>query len=220
MNEEEIIQQRMDNEKKGDGGFEKSEQQLAMEAEEADRKKYGRYWVWEGYFNDRNKEEWEVAAEALKHVNEMVIQDIEDFLLLKAFKGQKPKQIQAIIDNDHNERIQNQKKLLGKDGERYEEEQKIENKKRKFMEGIRPPQYWNFIDDSPDGVKVKHVLRSAADPRISYSDGRIEKILDTCEKIGMGLASHEDVKWNQLTKYSLTIFEQEFNTLKENLQKA
>ena len=105
MNEEEIIQQRMDNEKKGDGGFEKSEQQLAMEAEEADRKKYGRYWIWEGYFNDRNKEEWEVAAEALKHVNEMVIQDIEDFLLLKAFKGQKPKQIQAIIDNDHNERI-------------------------------------------------------------------------------------------------------------------
>lgn len=69
----------------------------------------------------------------------MVIQDIEDSILLQAFKGQKPSQIQAVIDNDHTERIQNQKKLLGKDGEKYEEEQKVENKKRKFMDTIRPP---------------------------------------------------------------------------------
>ena len=64
------------------------------------------------------------------------------------------------------------------------------------MEGLRPPHYWNFVDDSPEGVRVKHVLRSAADPRLSYTDGRIEKILDTVEKIGMNLAGHEDVKWN------------------------
>jgi hypothetical protein len=31
----------------------------------------------------------------------MVIQDIEDYILLKAFKGQKPKQIQTTIDHDH-----------------------------------------------------------------------------------------------------------------------
>ena len=23
--------------------------------EEAERKKYGRYWIWEGYFNDKNR---------------------------------------------------------------------------------------------------------------------------------------------------------------------
>jgi hypothetical protein len=75
------------------------------------------------------------------------------------------------------------------------------------MEGLRPPNYWNFFEDSPEGTKVKHVLRSAADPKAAYSDGRIEKILDSIEKIGKHLSSHEDVKWTQLTKYSLTIFE-------------
>jgi hypothetical protein len=35
----------------------------------------------------------------------MVIQDIEDSILLEAFKGQKKSQIQATIDNDHQERI-------------------------------------------------------------------------------------------------------------------
>jgi len=54
----------------------------------------------------------------------------------------------------------NQKKLLGKDGEKYEEEQKLENKKRKFMEGLRPPLYWNFFEDGNESTKVKHVLRS------------------------------------------------------------
>jgi hypothetical protein len=86
-----------------------------------------------------------------------------------------------VIDNDHQERILNQKKLLGKDGEKYEEEQKVENKKRKFMEGLRPPLYWNFFEDGSDGKKVQHVLRSAADPTKAYSDGRIEKIIGSIE---------------------------------------
>jgi hypothetical protein len=37
MNEAEIVMQRMENEKAG-GGFEKSEQQIALEAAESDRK--------------------------------------------------------------------------------------------------------------------------------------------------------------------------------------
>ena len=86
-----------------------------------------------------------------------------------------------IIDNDHQERILNQKKLLGKDGEKYEEEQKVENKKRKFMESMRPPVVWNFFESGAEGTKVKHVLRSAADPTKSYTDGRIQKIIGSIE---------------------------------------
>ena len=55
MTESEIVQQRMDNEKSG-AGIEKSDHQKEQEAEEADRKAYGRYWIWDGYFNERNKD--------------------------------------------------------------------------------------------------------------------------------------------------------------------
>ena len=89
MTEAEVVQQRMDNEKSG-GGIEKSEHQKEQEAEDNDRKKYGRYWIWDGYFNERNKDQWLETANDLKNVNDMVIQDIEDAILLQAFKGQKP----------------------------------------------------------------------------------------------------------------------------------
>ena len=81
MTEEEIVAQRMENEKDG-GGFQKSEAQIAAEEEEKERKIYGRHWVWDGYFNERNKDQWLETAEDLKHVNDMVLQDIEDYILL------------------------------------------------------------------------------------------------------------------------------------------
>jgi hypothetical protein len=71
----------MENEKTG-GHIEKSEQQLELEAAEKDRKQYGRFWIWDGYFNERNKDLWLETAEDLKNVNDMVIQDIEDSILL------------------------------------------------------------------------------------------------------------------------------------------
>lgn len=81
MNHEEIIAQRMENEKTG-AHIQKSEAQIEAEAEELDRLTYGRFWVWDGYFNERNKELWLETAEMLKNVNDMVIQDIEDSILL------------------------------------------------------------------------------------------------------------------------------------------
>lgn len=72
MTEEEIIAMKMENEK-NNGGIEKSEAQIAAEEEERERKIYGRYWIWDGYFNERNKEQWLETAEQLKHVNDMVL---------------------------------------------------------------------------------------------------------------------------------------------------
>jgi hypothetical protein len=87
------------------------------------------------------------------------------------------------------------------------------------MEGLRPPNYWNFVEDCDPSKKVKHVLRAGADPTKAYSDGRIEKIIGNIELIGKNLSSHEEVRWRTLMKYCLSIFEKEFSTLKENLSK-
>jgi len=70
-----------------------------MEAKE--REKYGRYWIWEGYFNEKNKDKWLETAEALKHINDHVIQDIQDFIMLEAFKGVKKDKLKTFIDGDH-----------------------------------------------------------------------------------------------------------------------
>jgi hypothetical protein len=66
---------------------------------------YGRFWIWEGYFNEKNKEKWLECAEALKHVNDHVLQDIEDFIILKGFGREKPDKIRQLIDEDHRTRI-------------------------------------------------------------------------------------------------------------------
>jgi len=66
-----------------------SEEQKKQHLEEAERKKFGRYWIWELYFNQKNEAKWLKTAEDLKHVNDQVIEDIEDYILLEAFKPMK-----------------------------------------------------------------------------------------------------------------------------------
>jgi len=42
----------------------------------------------------------------LKHINEHVLQDIEDFIILKGFGKQKrPEALKEVIENDHKQRI-------------------------------------------------------------------------------------------------------------------
>jgi hypothetical protein len=66
---------------------------------------------------------------------------------------------------------------MPKDGEDYEIKALEHMKRRRFMNEVRPPMYWNFFEDGPDIIRVKHVLRHNAKPTESYSDGRVEKIL-------------------------------------------
>lgn len=129
-----------------------------------------------------------------------MIQDIEDFILLEAFKGQKPKQIEAFIENDHKERISNEKVMMSKDADQFEARAIQHIKKRKFMNEIRPPVYWNFFEDGPEEERVKHVLRHNAKPTDAYCDGRVEKILTAIEEIGMNLQRYEESKWTVLRK--------------------
>lgn len=73
---------------------EKEEQEAAERAEREERervekliKKFGRKFVWEGYFNQEQEEKWVKASEMFKHINEHVQQDLEDYILLRGFKA-------------------------------------------------------------------------------------------------------------------------------------
>lgn len=66
---------------------------------------YGRYWMWDGYFNEKNQQMWLDTAEQLKHVNNHVLQDIEDYILLQGFKKERPDKVKEAIELDHQARI-------------------------------------------------------------------------------------------------------------------
>lgn len=53
LTEEEIYLKRMSDEANVDLLF-LSDEQKKQHLEEAERKKFGRYWVWEGYYNEKN----------------------------------------------------------------------------------------------------------------------------------------------------------------------
>jgi len=50
MTEEEIIAQQLE----GQGDSNLSEAQIAAKKEEEERKKYGRFWIWDSYFSEKN----------------------------------------------------------------------------------------------------------------------------------------------------------------------
>ena len=64
-----------------------SEYQHEKEHERAEIEQYGRMWIWEGYFAENQHEAWMLVAKKLRHVNDHVLQDIEDAILLQGFKG-------------------------------------------------------------------------------------------------------------------------------------
>ena len=87
------------------------------------------------------------------------------------------------------------------------EDGKLADKKRAFMDNLRPDQRcWNFEIDEEES-KVDHVLRVGADPRKSYIDGRIEKLLDKVEKMGTHLRVYQEQRWTMLNQLTWEIFE-------------
>ena len=54
------------------------------------------------------------------------------------------------------------------------EKANADNKRRKFLNQLRPPGYWNFFEDCKEENKTQHVLRFDAKPKECYSDGRID----------------------------------------------
>jgi hypothetical protein len=106
---------------------------------------------------------------------------------------------------------------MPKDGDEYEAKALENMKKRRFMNEVRPPMYWNFFEDGPEMSKVKHVLRHNAKPTECYLDKRVEKILTAIEEIGMNLQNYEKERWEVLRKHTVVIFIQEFADYKKQL---
>lgn len=159
-----------------------SEAQKQAAAEKKEREEYGRFWIWEGYFNEKNKDMWLDTAEMLKHINDHVLQDIEDAILLEGFKGQKG--INSVINVDVQQRIKDEKTLKKDEGQEYYENALKLNDKRKKLDTMRPPFCWNFFDDAIDPeARPKHVLRAEAKPLSEdiYVDGRVQKIMENLE---------------------------------------
>lgn len=188
MTEEELAAKRLkDRENAADLGL--TEEQLAAKEEAKLRAIYGRFWVWEGYFNERKMDQWMETAEMLKHVNPHVLQDIEDSILLKGFGKEKPEKIKNMIESNHQLKNADSLKLLGNlENEEAAEEQKTTDEKRRFMLPLRPSEkIWNFFEDCAPEDKTKHVLRFNAKPEAAYCDGRIEEITNNLSEIAMNL---------------------------------
>ena len=56
---------------------------------------------------------------------------------------------------------------------------------------------------------MEHVLRHNANPKESYKDGRVDKILLAIEELAMGLTKFEDGNWKRLTESAIKIFKDE-----------
>lgn len=115
-----------------------------------------RTWIWESYFaeTDENKQAWLAGAEALRHINVQVLEDIEDYILLKGFKGIDGVRTVADIDRmiasdlaEKRERLRVQVEDAKEDPDPIEEG-KHEDKKRKFAVKNRPHEkVWSLLED-------------------------------------------------------------------------
>jgi hypothetical protein len=145
------------------------------------RKLYGRFWTWKDYLPENTKEDVLDGAEAVRHVNISVKQDIWDFLITE---GMRPR----LKGNPHSK----ENKLLMQ--EYLASKKKVEeDDKKKYPEDQRAPKLWN----NPD-IEKDHQHRVNADPKICYVDGRIEQLLNLVDRLAIQLASYNKDRWDEL----------------------
>ena len=65
---------------------------------------------------------------------------------------------------------------------------------------------------------MEHVLRHNENPKKSYKDGRVDKILLAIEELVMGLTKFEDGNWKRLTESAIKIFKDENELAKKKEQ--
>lgn len=91
------------------------------------------------------------------------------------------------------------------------EESKIEDAKRKFVEPMRPNnRIWNFVEDVNP---TPHLLRANADPNAAYIDGRVGKLLEIIELLGIHIKNYSSENWKRLGDYTWLIFNEEENEI-------
>ena len=202
-------------------------------AEEAEIEKYGRKWIWQGYISENRKEDWLNTAEKLRHVNDHVISDIQDYIMLQVF-GTKQMKDRKVIDEKVDSLIIETEKAKASDDA---DQPKKVVEKRKFEMTLRPPFVWNFFEtraDREEKMKIQneketykkeqekeqeegpeekpYLINAFANPKICYDNetelhgNRVEAILKDLDSLTYNLKNHEDAKWKTLTKLCIEIF--------------
>ncbi len=181
---------------------------------------YGRTWIWETFYreDDVNQQAWLAGAGFLRKINDQVLEDIEDYLQLKAWtQGSQPVQVEAItarIQKDlaqRREREAMEMATTARDTEDEKEEDQNdkavnEDKRRRFITNFRPHErVWNFVEED-EATRLPHLLRAAADPTKAYIDGRVEKLLEVIMGMGQHLSSHQSDESKHHNNMTLEIF--------------
>lgn len=213
------------------------EEQLRQEQEqkrkeEIEIEKYGRQWIWQGYIGENRKENWIDTAETMRHINEHVLQDIQDFILIQAYGPKMAKdrkaineKVEGLLEESEGPKVNEDKKQL--------EEIKL---KRKFEMMHRPPYVWNFFETRTDKeIKMKmkeeeedkkektvkddktekpYLINAFANPEECYKneeaiqENRVKKVLKELDSLTYNLKNHEEAKWKTLTKLCIEIFKE------------
>lgn len=195
-------------------------------------KKYGRKWYWQNYISENRKGDWNNTAEDLRHINGLVIQDIQDFILIEGFSKAKQANRKALSEDIE--------QLLVVKGENKDskEEYAQAKKRRDFELSLRPPLVWNFVEtriDQEEKIKLEDPLKANqeeldrqegeskeedepylinhnANPVLCYQyeetihTNRVQKFLKDLDNLTYNLKNHEAQKWKTLVDLCIDIF--------------
>jgi hypothetical protein len=200
--------------------------------DEEEFKKYGRKWIWQNYISENRKNDWLKVAENLRHINDHVIQDIQDQILILGFPKQKQTNRTAIKE-EVDDLLINSNKVVNKDSKEEVTEVK---KKRDFEMSLRPPYVWNFFEtriDQEEKVKLQndfeekdqekteadtedeepYLINHNAEPQRCYKfeeevlhHNRVTEFIKDMESLTYNLKTHEEAKWKTLTDLCIEIF--------------
>jgi hypothetical protein len=228
MEEKEEPEEDIDEEEKAQREYRKQKEQ-----EEREMKQYGRRWIWQNYISENRKKDWEDVATGLMHINDHVVQDIIDYILIKAFPPSKQKNRKDIKEEVDNLLIESGKVQNKDNKEEIDRAKRI----RELELSLRPPYVWNFFEtriDEEEKVKLQtvcekkeeeklkepnedndpYLINHDANPEICYKNeellgrNRVTKLLKDLENLTYNLKTHEQAKWNMLTELCIDIFKE------------
>ena len=195
---------------------------------------YGRTWIWENYYaeGEERKDIWLAGAAALRRINHQVLEDIEDYIMLKTYKtGPAMLNIEGIhrrIEKDLQEKRERTTMQLATAADKKENEEEkfddpfeigaVEDKKRTFAVKYRPHEkIWNFMPDDPND-RLPHLLRANADPNAAYIDSRVGDVLQLTESMGEHMRLHDEASWDHITKMTMMIFQHREDETKRQME--
>ncbi|CAI2360951.1 unnamed protein product [Moneuplotes crassus] len=230
VNEDLDVEDEEDEEQKEYREFKKQK-----EKEEAEHKKYGRKWIWQNYISENRKDDWLNVAEDLRHINDHVIQDIQDFILISAFPKEKQTKRTELAKDVEGLLLESEEVKAKEDPE----EIKKVKETRDFELSLRPPYIWNFKEtrmDVEEKIKADDPLKTQEEiekerleeeakkevapylinpnalPESCYKyeedihTNRVTKLLKDLENLTYNLRNHEQQKWKTLTDLCIDIF--------------